>query len=1845
MQKSIKISFILIGLIILSISVSATTWVVEQNYSGGTTKVNTISTTDADATKFTANRSYSICGFMYEARPSGGTFNMSLWSHNAGSNQPQTILHTFTLAGENNGVWVKNFTTNCYSLTNGVTYWLVVTSTGSATGESYGVTTGGTGWNYASNPYTWGTTSDLTYRANFATFSILDEASLTVSRKEFNPSQNAYNDNATLQYLFNFTALPSGTVANCSLFFNNSVYTTRTNLQANTYHGFNVSQDYNFVGNKTVYVNCTGNNSVNAVSSNWYTYWNLTKTLNVNWNSLSPLNYTYNTNSSLKHYFNITGINLSTANCSLYWNGSIEASTNNVATGQNWYLEVMKASPLYINATTYINCTSDLVTSSLSSTKYIAWNLTSPSVVLQDKSPDDITSTSGFAQTILFNYTYTYFGLINNEFLNLSTVKLNYKLNDSVNSCITYLNGSLYNCNYQSKNYFANVSYELFRFMMTDNDVLPATYNLNETYVENTLHGATTLTSDNQFYKIELLNISNSTRYGFYEVMLNITSGTESPVQVFYCNSTYTTGSLLSSSNCVQFGTIATPYNYNHSHSAFSKHHLVPMAIVNGSLSGIKVTSRSYFIIRGINTKTVSVYNVAGYVRPNAMATTGNNGVSWTEITTSVVDSHVHQFNSDATFYYYAQGYYNKLAYEAYYNSSILYDVLDLGGLPPDSPVIHYPLENILYKGIINVNYSFGASPMGLSVIYSNISLRNIADDSWNYTIVANNTPNTNYSWNSSSVPDGSYNVRVYNCDSTMICSFSEVNNITIDNTAPIIKINEPVTNYLYFNNPFFSVKGNITDAYTTMQWWTNNSGVTNTSVSLTPPEFNILATWAEGLTVFTIYANDTIGNINSSTRRFFVDTTLPVITSTYPAEDNSSWKYGYQSVTFNNTCYTPNNISEVRMSCYNSSDDLVFSDTDAGLSTYLTYNYLNTTNTINYQDEFTCRAECDSLSAFYNISEDYKIFVIDILSWENYTNLSETKINHNFAFDVTYDFNGDNHRCFVYTNSSSVSCNSSIGTGTLSLGCTISASTEESIEMFLDCSDLDMGIYNVTPVDTKIIFIDIVKPELTIYSPNLTNNNVRLKNNTVFQWNITSVDNNVFAFELNCSKSGITQYYDKLVDINSTSFSYTNYTYFQTPGLYNCNVSASDDHTDKKFDEDTKLDKGNIFTDKIKGNVGKVDFELSKEDNMKVELLKSTDRVSLEMKFDNPKKEIKTKVVKIKCADGYNLYKRSTNPKYKEHWVCADGLIGYWSDGNTIEDIDSVNSYVDKKTGELIYEYKTKGDKITMNSIGGLNFNSILFNITIDYWENVSFYAYNIYNGSNIYNFNVNITNSTGSSNIYSTSTRNITVNLLNGTYTIIQNATSYFRTQTYTYTTNNDSFFNKSFWQAELTASIRNVQDDSLVGGTTLTIQNDSILYTNTTNPATFLLNSNTDYIVNVTGNGITPNSTNYTIISNGAYVYTFYVYANFTLFIKDEATKDFFNISSPSSINQYIFCDDDSIIITIVNETTSSFTPPCQFLKIKYIVNYPTDRYYRVLLPRAFNLTTGNVTIWLINLDTTQTVFNTWELFSLNEYYENFRVYFKKFIDTEEFIITSDYLDVEDKIGTYLMLGEEYTIEVEADNIASRTLGFYSADAAGDKVLRLFDIYYNPTDIAGYYTNNSWYVSVDNTTDPDRVKVTYLSDDVSTATLNVYNGSKTGSLLYTTTTTGDSGIIYYAPTTAYENYTFLVELNITKNDGSSTNTTFSKFIRTNSRIALDIITMGFVTEEFLFMFIAILLSVVALAFSISTSSIGGIIFIGLGGLFYWLGWFYMSTGVLGLAIIVAVGSFLKNKDLGVE
>jgi parallel beta-helix repeat protein len=383
-----------------------------------------------------------------------------------------------------------------------------------------------------------------------------------------------------------------------------------------------------------------------------------------------------------------------------------------------------------------------------------------PNIIWYNQTPPDIDSLN--VVSIGANITYN---MTDPSGIDPNSPILYYKTNTSSSDCWTFVNGSYGSCGYQPRNFTSNLS-ELWLWRLFDNQVYPATYNLNETAMENTTHSSYSMGTQNDPIKIELLNVSATRQYGFFEVMANVSSGT-APLRFYYCNSSYTTGNPSSSSFCTNFYSLAYNTGYNHSHSAFSLHMVAPFAMnaTSGLLGTVKVTSTSYFILRPAQGSAWSAYYIPNVTRASAMQTSNTNGNSWSNLA-GTVDAHLHQYDGTDRLWYYA------CANDTLNNSACSvarFDYLNLSGIPPTAPDVFSP-TNGTTCGNFTINYTAAISPNGYNISYYNISLMN-SDFSLNKTIIGNNSQNLSYVWNASGTSPGNYSIRVVACDTLGQCS------------------------------------------------------------------------------------------------------------------------------------------------------------------------------------------------------------------------------------------------------------------------------------------------------------------------------------------------------------------------------------------------------------------------------------------------------------------------------------------------------------------------------------------------------------------------------------------------------------------------------------------------------------------------------------------------------------------------------------------------------------------------------------------------------------------------------------------------------------------------------------------------------------------------------------------------------------------------------------------------------------------------------------------------------------------------------------------------------------------
>ena len=184
-----------------------------------------------------------------------------------------------------------------------------------------------------------------------------------------------------------------------------------------------------------------------------------------------------------------------------------------------------------------------------------------------------------------------------------------------------------------------------------------------------------------------------------------------------------------------------------------------------------------------------------------------------------------------------------------------------------------FPINSVTYDSLtLDLNYTqYDLHPQ--SCWYNNGSTTN------------STTTTAGTNWTGVTGAEGSNTWIVYCNDSAGNENQSSVT-FTIDSIIPNILILTP-TNNTNTTNTLLDVNYTASDINLDHCWWTEDSGATNTS--LTTNCNNITTeTWTEGTHNVIVYVNDTIGNENSSSITFTIDTTAPTLTITSPINNTN---------------------------------------------------------------------------------------------------------------------------------------------------------------------------------------------------------------------------------------------------------------------------------------------------------------------------------------------------------------------------------------------------------------------------------------------------------------------------------------------------------------------------------------------------------------------------------------------------------------------------------------------------------------------------------------------------------------------------------------------------------------------------------------------------------------------------------------------------------------------------------------------------------------------------------------------------------------------------------------------
>jgi hypothetical protein len=389
------------------------------------------------------------------------------------------------------------------------------------------------------------------------------------------------------------------------------------------------------------------------------------------------------------------------------------------------------------------------------------------------QNPPDISSTNVINNPLVISY-FANASTNSNSLVNISSVKLCFITNASTNN-IFFVNGTA-TTNAECEVFGANDSAaRTYNWTIDDNEIYPGSFALSaEGVFDSTPHTRNNLANANGMVKLTLYNISNNTAYNFFEIMVNSSGAT--PMSLWYCNATYTTGNPATSANCASLGTLANTATYNHYHDLslnYSAHQVFSMGIntTSKTFNNVGVTTVGYFIAQGTNAGTWAWWSIPDIARADTTQTTVNGGVAWSNFA-GTIDAHLHQYTGAELFNYYKTEL-NQSG--AAFSSPLRTDLINLSGLPPNAPDVILPIND----GQVDMNIlqsTASISPNGYAISNYTWSLYNLSY-SLNKTLVIGNT---SAFYDFSAIPVANYILGVTVCDNLSQCATSYINTTVV---------------------------------------------------------------------------------------------------------------------------------------------------------------------------------------------------------------------------------------------------------------------------------------------------------------------------------------------------------------------------------------------------------------------------------------------------------------------------------------------------------------------------------------------------------------------------------------------------------------------------------------------------------------------------------------------------------------------------------------------------------------------------------------------------------------------------------------------------------------------------------------------------------------------------------------------------------------------------------------------------------------------------------------------------------------------------------------------------------
>ena len=355
-------------------------------------------------------------------------------------------------------------------------------------------------------------------------------------------------------------------------------------------------------------------------------------------------------------------------------------------------------------------------------------------------------------------------------------------------------------------------------------------------------------------------------------------------------------------------------------------------------------------------------------------------------------------------------------------------------------------------------------------------------------TTILSGTSNQTY-WDYTFGYEGVFKWNCYGCDNSSNSAWSQEGNytITLDTTPPSLKIISP-TNTTY-NNATQLVNISSDGDYV---WFTNASGQNE---SYTPPVYRI---WNEGSNIIYAYANDSAGNLNSTSVVFTVDTTVPTVHLISPA-NNTNTNQASQTFTCNIT--DAGGIANLTLYIWNSTAG-IYTNTTALTGTS---NETNWTYSLPYEDTYkwNCKGYDNSSNSAWSSEGNYTITLDTIKPTINFTDYTTSAGNYSqnwIAANVSASDGG------VGIDTIAIYLHNSTGL--------VNSTNSSTSPLFINFTSLDDGTYylnatandtasNSNLTETRTITLDTTAPTVSLIAPE--NNSVwSLSANVTFTYNVS---------------------------------------------------------------------------------------------------------------------------------------------------------------------------------------------------------------------------------------------------------------------------------------------------------------------------------------------------------------------------------------------------------------------------------------------------------------------------------------------------------------------------------------------------------------------------------------------------------------------------------------------------------------------------------------------------------------------------------------------------------------------